>query len=162
MQLCSEKHECKCSLSNLQCDSHTGGRMQMPAVTCLLLTPDISCLPGGWGAEDGGRTEGEQEACPRRSRGGMAIHGPAGPGVTRGPHPPHTAGPTPRRPRLATAPGTVSRAPAALPLQPRAVSKPRRPRCLCEEMSASQEASIPDSGVTTAPTDRIPVIFANR
>lgn len=49
-------------------DSHTGGRMQMPAVMCLLPTADAWCLPVGEGLRWGG-VEGEQEACPQCGHG---------------------------------------------------------------------------------------------
>lgn len=52
-QICLEKHECNCSLSNLQCDSHTGSLMQMAAVMCWTQTHDILCLPKGSGTENG-------------------------------------------------------------------------------------------------------------
>lgn len=55
-RFCLQKQECSGSLSNLQCDSHTGGLMQMPAVMCPTQTHDVLCLPrGSGGTENGGK-----------------------------------------------------------------------------------------------------------
>lgn len=61
-QICLEKHECNCSLSNLQCDSHTGSLMQMAAVMCWTQTHDILCLPKGSGTENGTSVRTSQTA----------------------------------------------------------------------------------------------------
>lgn len=71
VQLCLDNHECNCSLSNLQCDSHTGGRMQMPAVMCLLPTADAWCLPVGGRLKMGRGGRGTGSMCPQWSRVGL-------------------------------------------------------------------------------------------
>lgn len=71
VQLCLDNHECNCSLSNLQCDSHTGGRMQMPAVMCLLPTADAWCLPVGGRLKMGRGGRGTGSMCPQWSQAGL-------------------------------------------------------------------------------------------
>ena len=157
VQLCLDDHECNCSLSNLQCDSHTGGRMQMPAVMCLLPTADAWCLPGGGKAEDGEGRKGNRKhvspvvtgrdggpgcgVLPEHTHTLSGLLGSARcfmllkPGTrpcrdTRSTPVPHHQALWPSHPRVVTAPSPVSRAQTALVRLVQTASKPTQDQLL--------------------------------